>query len=272
MNKLLTLLFAIGIYITSFSQKSLNQGIYYSVGAGGYLADNKDAQFFDGRSIRSNSIVRVLNNSYTIKDLQDILNDELYVSDDGNLEIDYAYMRYRPSFSLNGQLGYKMAGRVSFFGELFFSRLMSGEAMYLRLASPPQGADAYKDNRVEGSIVSKEQRTDFYLGGHYMFADEALAHAFIETGVNVTNTKVLEHTLTIESFERNLMYTDLYQNYVPNKDQGGTGVGYFFNLGYQLPLNDMFTAQVLAQYAKKDIKLLDEGLSNYFTLFTRFYF
>jgi len=275
---LLSLLLTIFFNQHLFAQKKETKGIFYSLGAGLLIADNTNSYFYDGRPIRDNSIKKLLNYSTVYEQLRIVLNDDIKIDDEDNPMITYPTMRYRPSASIRGQLGYKTSGPISIFGEIELTRLTAAEACQIELASTPQDPTKYS-NTIEGEISAKEQRTDILLGLHYALGSADEKHIFLEAGANITNTKVVKHELIINSFKRSLISYSTTKGTVdgiagtPN-EQGGTGVGGFADLGYNIPINEKFSIQIVCMYSAKSIKYYDSdsGLTNHFTLSGRVFF
>jgi hypothetical protein len=213
---------------------SLRKGWYFGINMGAMFPDNYSANFYNGSSENINKISIILDNQY----YKSIIIQQIgynYLS----YELPYK-MSYQPNFTVGGYVRYQFSNRSSLILQANYARLTANDVFLLYLEIPE--GYSFDANYIECQIMGQEERTYIDLGYRLDLRYRERYFPFIETGVNINNTKVLKNMIRIKNQEYSIKYSgehpigpysqDYYDIY-----EGGIGAGGFFTLGYALNFN-----------------------------------
>ena len=246
MNKIKNLVYIVIILFYStkiFSQQnieyvqqadSLRKGWYFGINMGAAFPSNFSANFYNGSSENINKISLILDNQYYKPIIvQQIGYNYLFY------ELPHK-MSYQPNLTVGGYVRYQFSKRSSFLLQANYARLTASDVFLLYLEIPE--GYSFDANYLQCQIMGQEERTYIDLGYRFDLRNHERYFPFIETGVNINNTKVLKNMIRIENQEYSIKYSgehpigpysqDYYDIY-----EGGIGVGGFFTLGYALNFN-----------------------------------
>jgi hypothetical protein len=114
----------------------------------------------------------------------------------------------------------------------------------------------------EGYIRGIEERVSFDLGISKFYRVGEITHIFIEMGMHMNSTRVLENRIKIGSKEYSIVDVYLGGNYIPNGNtqeyqiyQGGIGFGIFLAGGLKFIVNDKISIDPGIQFYWKKVNL-----------------
>ncbi len=203
----------------------------YGMNLGFYLAHSATANYYNGSG--EYSLEKALNNSYTYNAIwQDIGYD----------------------FSLNSlphNMSYSPAIMLGFFGTLNLNASWGilAEFNYVRLKAEDQiGLLIQRASYVTGDnielyrIWGTEERIDLRLGVQHTFLSATSSiHPFVETGISMTDTKVIENRARIQS--QTISLKNPRSNYLYLQDYG-IGMGGFAAAGLKIAVTDFFSLKI----------------------------
>ena len=227
--------------------QSDGQGLSLFVDAGMLMPNAKQANFYNGRSDRPNTIMRVLHSSSYGTAIWQSLKDGGYITDAvgnyNNLQVaEWADMYYKTTYQMGFGLRYGYDGGWGWLVRVDYSRLTAAGEWLL---SRDNGTGIISDQGryVRCAIWGIENRILIDLALTKRFVIDDSWGISVEAGVNFNNTKVKEHE--IEIVGNNYSILDIWDGATPYDgigtyeyvNQGGVGYGGFFTLAasYEVP-------------------------------------
>ncbi len=203
----------------------------YGMNLGFYLANPATANYYNGSG--EYSLETALGNSYTYNAIWQ--------------DIGYDFSLH----SLPRQMNYSPAIMLGFFGTLNLNASWGiiAEFNYARLKAEDQiGLLIQRASYVTGDnielyrIWGTEERIDLRLGLQHTFLSATSSiHPFVETGISITDTKVIENRARIHSQTISLM--NRRNNYLYLQDYG-IGMGGFAAAGLKIAVTDLFSLKL----------------------------
>ncbi len=233
-----------------------NLGWKIALNAGLYLPNHYHASFYNGTPKNENTIGYILDNKYHFMDIMNILE----ASDTFLLYALPERMRYEPALCIGFTLRNNFREDWSWYFMFNQTTLIAKDVFTLRV--DPLNIGVMPDLRSY-PIWGKEKRFIIDLG---FTKEKALLNSnhrpFVEFGATFTNTLVIEHKISIEEKDFNLINIYGTQSYIPNSglqtfevEQGGLGFGVHANIGIKLIINDYFSLDPAMHFYINSINL-----------------
>ncbi len=233
-----TLLFFLSI--EGFSQKSFTtttpllklgkkendskNGLFFGANLGFYFANKYNAQYYNGKGI--NSVDSVIFHPYNYTNIKQALQHDFLLSElPSNL-------KYSPALMIGLFFKYSFL-KSAFFIQFNFSKLTTKDIFTIQYNDPfNPSIPIYKQESIHGA----EQRANIDVGYSYTFSPDKKTRPYIELGVNLNNTKLIENRIKIENLDFSIINpsTSYYKF-----NEGGIGMGAFIGSGVELVFSDI---------------------------------
>lgn len=266
-----------------FSQAERNWSEYdltgwrFGINIGMYFANNYSAQYYSGEPFNLNNIDYVLDNYYWYQEIQQELNsNKVYNTFDylpptaftssweawkrqyGVLDANdvpagqspdetwWVYypleMKYNVTVSPGFYAKYNFNNTTGVFIQTNYVELKTSGAFQLVIDTVTYTSEP---GFRTGYLIGKERRSSIDVGISKFYRTGKYTSIFIETGLHMNSTKVLESRIKIGQREYTLVNEYGSGGYVPNSNsyaydiyQGGIGFGIFLNGGLKFILNE----------------------------------
>jgi len=280
-----------------FSKEELNWSEYdltgwrFGINIGMFFANDYTAQYYSGERFNENNIEYVLNNTYWYEEIKQELNsNRVYNSFDWLPPADYIpnFDEWKAQYNVQEgekawwiyypvEMKYNAAIAPGFYAKFNFNNTTGIflQTNYVELKT--SGAFQLVIDTVTytsepgfrtGFIRGKERRSTIDLGISKFYRTGKFTSIFIETGLTMNSTKVLENRIQIGRQEYNLVNNYSSGGYVPNSNgntseiyQGGIGFGIFLNGGLKFILNEQVSVDPGLSLYYKNLNL--EGYSDF---------
>jgi len=262
----LALFLTISNILLSGEADSTQRGLMIGIHAGALFADNNDAFYYNGDPNKSNSIIRILNIESYQRQIFEQYND--YINKN---KIYYpTKVSYTPAVLFGLDIAYRINSSSNIVCAFQFAQVQASAQFSAELATPsPDIIDGIK--MVYGEINAKESRFDIELAYEHIFPQQSGFNPLIGLGGNFNALKVLEHKMNLGSINASL--TNTSDTYYKNKQPGGTGFGFFGEIGIETLIKERYTTQLIYKASKKQIALIaDKTMSFTNEIFLRVYF
>ncbi len=290
---------------TSFAQKRTPQfsdaernwseynltGWRFGINMGMYIASNYSAQYYSGERFNVNNIEYVLNNKYWYEDIvQELNGHRIYNTFDHLPPNDWAssFTEWKNQYNIKDgdkawwiyyplDLKYDAAISPGFYAKYNFNNTTGIfiQTNYVELKT--SGIFQMVIDTVTytsepgfrtGYIRGKERRSSIDIGISKFYRTGKYANIFIETGLHMNSTKVLESRIKIGRQEYNLVNNYSSGGYVPGGSnygyevyQGGIGFGVFLNGGVKFILSESVSIDPGVSLYYKNLNL--EGYTDF---------
>jgi hypothetical protein len=206
---------------------------FYGLSLGGYFANSSTANYYNGTG--EHSAETALFRQYNFDRIVNHVDQIIESFEIGELPLN---MKYNPAI------------KIGFFGGLNLSRnfAFTGEFNYTKLSIPDRFTlitDRYSSLTepiiLLGDIYGTEERIELRLGVQYTANTKGYIHPFLESGINITDTKVIENRVRIQglTFSIREIRTDYY-----NIQDYGMGFGIFTGAGLKMDVSDSFAIRI----------------------------
>jgi hypothetical protein len=234
----------------------------FGVNIGGYFAGNYSANFYNGSPQNVNNINYVLSNYYWYQDIYRDLNanDKVILS---GIPTDMNY-----AFTMMGGLflRYNFDRKNGIFIDANYCQLKTEDAITLEVDPNPYSLEP-EDLRY-CPVVGREYRVNIDLAYQRSFPLKSRISPFIQCGMVMNYTRVLQSFVVIADKEYNMINIYGSQYYIPNTSlqeysmiQGGFGFGLMAGGGVSFPLTDAFGVEPGAFVHYYNVNL--EGYNKY---------
>lgn len=243
-------------------------GWRFGINIGMYFANNYSARYYSGEPFNENNIDYVLNNKYWYEEIQQQLNShKVFNSFDYPPPSDYtsSWEAWKNQYNVQEgdkvwwiyypvDIDYAAAISPGFYAKYNFNNTTGIfiQTNYVELKT--SGVFQMVIDTVTytsepgfrtGYIRGKERRSTIDLGISKFYRTGKYMNIFIETGLHMNSTKVLENRIKIGAREYTIINRYGSGGYVPNSNsyeydvyQGGIGFGIFLNGGLKFILNE----------------------------------
>ncbi len=231
----------------------------YGLSVGAYFANSSTANYYNGTG--DHSVEDALNRQHN--------RDRLIRESDEIIE----------SFEvgeLPTRMQYSPAVQVGFFGGLNFNQSFAimGEFNYARLSVSDRFTiftDKYTSTtepyRLLSDIYATEERIELRLGFQYTLQTPSYIHPFLESGLNITDTKIEENRVRVSGLEFNIR--EIRSEYYNIRDYG-MGFGIYTSLGAQMEVSDVLNFRMGGTVSFSRINLGDNNeIKPQYTVFLR---
>jgi hypothetical protein len=207
------------------------RGLEYGALAGMYFGGQITADFYSGKPENENNVNYVLSNKYWYDEIYLLLgaNDTVFAREYPQK------MKYDPSFSFGLFAKYDLDCRTGIYLQFSYAKLVAKDMVSLEV--DPKDYLTEPDIRL-CPIYGTEERNMIDLGVTHAFGNNKVARFILGGGINMNNTLVKEHILSIEDHPYSLVNTYGNNSYIPGGSmqsyeirQGGIGFGIFGTVG-----------------------------------------
>ncbi len=231
----------------------------YGLSFGGYFANPSTANYYNGSGEHSveTALNRVHNRDRLINNVDEII-DTFEV---GELPQN---MRYNPAMQLGFFGGINFSRSFTVMGEFNYTRLTAADKFTLITDKFTSTSEPY---RLLSDIYGVEERIELRLGFQYTLYTDSYIHPFIESGLNITDTKVVENRVTISGIQFNIreIRTDYY-----NVRDYGMGFGIYTGVGLNFEVSDKLNFRMGGSVSLSQINLGDNNeIKPQYTAFLR---
>ncbi len=242
---------------------------------GFYFPSNHTANFYNGSPNNENKIDLILKNKYYLEPLEQQIG---YIVDTVNPYTLPTNMRYTPTSNIGFYFRYQLAKDLGVFAEINITKLTAGGVYFLNLHLPQNYSldPTYKEYPIWGV----EKRTMINLGISRIFPLQEIMHLFIESGINISNTKVVENKIKVEEQSFSIVNNLGSNSYIPGSTQqtyqviqGGIGFGVFLSSGVKFVFSENISVDPGFTFYWQQINLGNyDGFKPAFNPFVRFTF
>jgi hypothetical protein len=290
MKKLIAFIIFVSVLLgnnASFGQRKINKektpeelrreedekarGWFLGLNMGMEVAAGYPANFYNGSEGNINKISLILDNQY----YRPIIEQK----------IGYAYksytlpsnMSYSPAMSVGFYARFNQNARSAWFVQFNYQKLKANDVFLLNLDVP--SGFSFEKTYIQCPIIGQEERTNIDLGYMRNYPINETMDFLIETGINLSNTKVLKNMISIQDLEYSIKYVGNHPEgpYSTNNTydirQGGIGIGAFVGSGLMLNFNENISLDPIASLYWSQTNL--EGYNAFkpsFVFFARFVF
>ena len=230
-------------------------GLFFGANLGFYFANKYNAQYYNGKGI--NSVDSVIFHPYNYTNIKQALQHDFLLSElPSNL-------KYSPALMIGLFFKYSFT-KSAVFIQFNFSKLTTKDVFTIQYDDPYNPSiPIYKQETIYGA----EQRANIDLGYSYTFSPEKNTRPYIELGVNLNNTKLIENKIKIENLDFSIINpSTTYYKF----NEGGIGIGAFIGSGVELVFSDVISVNLgfIIYYNKTKLGDYYQFKPNY-TLFVR---
>jgi hypothetical protein len=247
----------------------------YGLNVGFYFPSNHTANFYNGSPTNENKIDLILRNKYYLMPIEQQIG---YVVDTVTPYTLPTNMKYTPAANLGFYLRYQLAKDVGVFAEINITKLTAGGIYFLNLHLPQNYSldPTYKDYPIWGV----EKRTTINIGLSRIYPLQDIMKLFVEPGINISNTRVVENKIKIEDQTYSIVNNLGSQAYIPGSTQqtyeviqGGVGFGIFLTSGVKFVFSENISVDPGVTFYWQQINLGKyDGFKPAFNPFVRFTF
>lgn len=205
----------------------------YGLGLGLYQANHGTANYYNG-SGPDHNLERTLNLHYNrdrlIRDIDEIIASFAVYE----LAND---MRYRPALQVGFYGGLELSRSFALLAEANYARLQALGRFTLETDKETFTSEPYL---LLCDISGAEERIDLRLGAQYTLHTPSYIHPFVESGVSITDTKVLSNRVSVKGININIR--NAFDEYYNIRDYG-MGMGFYTTLGLKMEVNEQFAVR-----------------------------
>lgn len=236
--------------LSVYSQKSSKQGLYWGLRIGAYVANNKEADFYNGLQTEQSLLSQLIEQEYTYDKIAEFYNDDF------SLYNQTPIMKYKPTVAVGGMLHYFVTNSTAVYVHASIVQLQSTGIFQIQLASPLQGSQ-FGDNTKQGNIYGKEQRFMFDFGLQHTFDSKKKYTPYIMGGMSILSMQVVDHTFSIANVEGAFSY---YNSDTGNAYFSSFAYGPQIGVGLQIPVQKR-TVYIGAEFDYVSFQHLKQGFS-----------
>lgn len=203
----------------------------YGLSIGLYVPDNSTANYYNG-SDEEHNLERALNLYYNrdriVREVDEIIESfEVY-------ELPMA-MQYNPAVQVGFYGGLVFNNAFAVTGEFNYTKLRVSDRFTLATDKETFTTEPYL---LLSDIFASEERIELRLGVQYTLQTSSYMHPFVESGINITDTKILENRVRVGGLNINIR--DARSDYYGIRDYG-MGFGIFTAAGIKMDVTDTFS-------------------------------
>lgn len=233
--------------------------LIYGINIGGYLASASTANYYNGSG--EHNVEEALNRTHNRDRLINNVDEIISSFEVGDLPQN---MRYDPGLLIGFFGGFRFGKSFAVIGEFNYSRLTAADKFTLITDKFTSTSEPY---RLLSDIYGVEERNELRLGFQYTLFTPSYIHPYIESGLNLTNTKVVENRVTISGMEFNIR--EIRSDYYQVRDYG-IGFGVYTGLGMHMEVSDNFSFRLGGSVSLSQINLGDNNeIAPLYTAFLR---
>jgi hypothetical protein len=206
---------------------------FYGLSLGGYFANSSTANYYNGTG--EHSVETALFRQYNFDRIVSHVDQIIESFEIGELPLN---MKYNPAIQIGFFGGLNLSRSFAFTGEFNYTKLSITDRFTLI-------TDRYSSLTepiiLLGDIYGTEERIELRLGVQYTANTKGYIHPFLESGINITDIKVIENRVRIQglTFSIREIRTDYY-----NIRDYGMGFGIFTGAGLKMEVSDSFAIRI----------------------------
>jgi hypothetical protein len=233
--------------------------LVYGINLGAYFANPSTANYYNGSGEHSieEALNRIYNRDRLISNVDEIIADFQI----GELPEN---MRYDPKMQIGFFGGLSFSNTFAVIGEFNYTKLTLADKFTLYTDKFTSTSEPY---RLLSNIYGTEERIELRLGFQYTLITASYIYPYIETGINITDTKVIENRVNISGMDFNIreIRTEFY-----NVRDYGMGFGIYTGLGINMEVSDNFSFRLGGSVSMSKINLgNNKDIRPLYTLYVR---
>ncbi len=231
----------------------------YGISFGMYLPNNSTANYYNGTGEHSveTALNRQWNYDRIVRHLDEVIETFLVYELPTN-------MRYNPGLQVGFYGGLNLNNSFAVLGEFNYTRLTLADRFTIETDRETFTSEPYL---VLSDISGTEERIELRLGFQYTMLTNGYMHPFVESGLNITDVKVIENRVNIKGLTINIR--DFRGEYYNIRDYG-MGLGLYTALGLKMDVSDAVAIRAGGSVSFSRINLGDNHkIKPQFTAFMR---
>jgi hypothetical protein len=221
---------------------------FYGLSLGVYFANSSTANYYNGTG--EHSVEKALFRQYNFDRIVNQVDQIIESFEIGELPMN---MKYNPAIQIGFYGGLNLSNSFAFTGEFNYTKIKIPDRFTLI-------TDRYSSITepviLLGDIYGTEERIELRLGVQYTAITKGYIHPFLESGINITDTKVIENRVRIQglTFSIREIRTDYY-----NIRDYGMGFGIYTGAGLKMDVSDSFAIRIGGSVSLSRINLGDNN-------------
>jgi hypothetical protein len=203
---------------------------FYGMSLGSYFAHASTANYYNGTG--EHSAETALNYTYNRERLIKGVNEIIQNFTIGELP---SNMHYSPASQIGFFGGMRLNGNMSIISEINYTKITAAGKFTVYTDKYTSTTEPYI---ILSDIYGKEERIEMKLGFGYTIKTRKFWHPFIESGIILTDTRVIENKVNISGLEFSVR--DITTDYYQEKDYG-MSIGMYNSAGIQFMISDNFS-------------------------------
>ncbi len=232
---------------------------FYGISFGMYVPSNSTANYYSGSGEHSveNALNQQWNYDRIVRHLDEVIENFRVYELPTN-------MRYSPGLQVGFYGGLNFSNSFAVLGEFNYTRLIIADRFTIETDRETFTTEPYL---VLSDISGTEERIELRLGFQYTMLTNGSIHPFLESGLNITDVKVIENRVNIKGLTINIR--DFRGEYYNIRDYG-MGLGVFTGVGLKMDVSDAVAIRTGASVSFSRINLGDNNKINpQFTAYLR---
>ncbi len=248
-------------WLTPVTSKQASKDLkwIYGLNLGGYFANPSTANYYNGSGEHNveTALNRIHNRDRLISNVDEIIeNFEI-----GELPLN---MHYSPGVLIGFFGGLNFGNSLSFLGEFNYTKLSVADKFTIFTDIFTSTSEPF---RLLSDIYASEERIELRMGIQYTLSTDSYIHPFVESGINITDTKVIENKVLVGGMEFSIR--EIRSEYYNVRDYG-MGFGIYTSLGMHMVVSDNFSFRMGGSVSYSQINLGENNqISPLFTGFIR---
>ncbi len=236
----------------------------YGISFGGYFAHPSTANYYNGSGDYSDgehTVEAALNRYYNRDRLIANVEDIIETFEVGELPRN---MRYDPGLLVGFFGGIAFSRSFAVLGEFNYTQLKAADKFTLITDKYTSTSEPY---RLLSDIYGTEERIELRLGFQYTLVTSSYIHPFIESGLNITDTKINENRVIISGMQFNIR--EIRSEIYGIRDYG-LGFGIYTGGGVHFEVSESFSFRLGGSVSLSQINLgLNSEIEPQYNLYLR---
>jgi len=231
----------------------------YGINLGAYFANPSTANYYNGSGEHSVEVAlnRYYNRDRLIANVDEIIENFQI----GDLP---RRMQYNPAAQVGFFAGLNFNSGFAIIGEFNYTRLNLADRFTIFTDKFTSTTEPY---RLLSDIYGTEERIELRLGFQFTRYSKSYIHPFIESGLNITDTKVIENNVLVRGMEFNIR--EIRVDYYNVRDYG-MGFGIYTALGVLMEVSDQISFRTAGSVSFSRINLGENTrIAPQYTLYLR---
>lgn len=203
--------------------------LIYGISFGGYFAHSSTANYYNGSG--EHSVEAALNRKHNRDRLIGQIPEIIEEFEIGELPLS---MNYQPAVQIGFYGGFNFSESFAVVGEFNYAKLSVSDRFTIFTDKYTSTTEPY---RLLADIFASEERIDLRLGFQYTRLTQSYIHPFMESGLSITDTKVLENRVNVDGLIFNIR--EIRTDYYDLRDYG-MGFGIYTSLGVRMDVSEQF--------------------------------